>query len=259
MLKFFRYPGILVCSVIIALTAGCIFDPVLEETLTPVATFTSTQTPTTTPPPTATSTPTSTPTATNTPTATDTPTSTPTITPTFTPSLTPTVTPRPVCENLFSPRIPLSEFSTDVRAEITYPAHCADDVGRPPENVVMAGTYSNLDLQKQTLWLLVYPPANLYYPQGETGHINGKDGPCYVRPTEMGAGRWRVPIALGGDEPLQFDLVLIVTDKDGAADKGFKKRLVEACENNDYPGFRREELLEFGGIIEVDAITVHTR
>ncbi len=223
--------------------------------IAPTATATPTLTDTPTPTPTAT--PTDTPTPTLRPTDTPTATRTESPLPTDTPRPTPTDTPRPTrvpCEQYWSTRVPISAPPAEGWAEIVGPAHCTEVPG-PPAMVETFGTYSPA-LEGQALWVLVYPPNRLYYPQRETSKLD--DGTCQVAAAQARNGRWRVAVSLGREGvPEQFDIVLVMAEAGGEADEVFHDWLKTGCENSSFAGFSLTDLPP--GLVELDAITVHTR
>jgi hypothetical protein len=184
----------------------------------------------------------------------------PTQTPTDTPTVEPTATVWPVrqpCEApLISSRILLSDRPVGVWGEIVAPTHCAHDVSTPVEPVESFGRYStDIDLETNSLWVLVYPENGQYYPQAGT---RGEDETCEAVPMEVGNGQWRVSVAFGQEGKAErFDLILVMTERGGEFDEMSNEWLVNGCKTGDFPGFERSSLPD--GLIELDAITIRTQ
>ncbi|MCI0555714.1 MAG: hypothetical protein L0287_32610, partial [Anaerolineae bacterium] len=69
------------------------------------------------------------------------------------------------------------------------------------------GTYS--DLSGNIIWVLVYPPNNLYYPQSPDACATPS-----APPPDQSGGNWNVDTYLGtiGEGPKPFDIVVILAD-----------------------------------------------
>jgi hypothetical protein len=141
-----------------------------------------------------------------TPTATLTPTNTftPTPTNTFTPTPTNTFTPTPACES-FRPQIKgATDFAGDV--EIVTPEDCTTNL-EVETRVIVAGTYDGIP-EDVDMWVLVYPPSMVYYPQSPRL--------CEGAKMDWGNGKWTVPVELGekGGEPEWHDIVVVLVDQE---------------------------------------------
>lgn len=236
---------------------------------------TSTPLPTDTPPPTDTALPSATPSASALPTAmvsatalpptiaptappppTALPTETPTLPPTEEPTSTatepPTAAPSPSvtptgCQ---SSRPPLQGPAPIAgSATIQTPAGCT--TGIPAETgFSAAGAYADLPAG-HVVWLLVYSPEGLYYPQSPDA--------CSATAPTFGGGSWDVPTYLGksGGPPEWFDLVLVFTDP--AASQFLGAWVQAGCQQGyaGYVGIPAAELLA-RNISEKAAITVQT-
>ncbi|MCB9006519.1 MAG: VWA domain-containing protein [Ardenticatenaceae bacterium] len=191
--------------------------PFVTATLTsaPAVTATFTALPPTTPPPTLTATPTKTPTRTPTFTKTPVPTATPTRTPTATPPC-----PSP-------PRTPINTAAFGGTVTITSHTHCQTGLIAQSE-ITLSGTYSNLP-PNSSLWILAYPPNQLYYPQSPNA--------CQGTVVSLSGGTWSVPIYLGANDgtPEWIDVVAYVVDN--ATSQFLSNWLVTQPACNDSEGF----------------------
>lgn len=209
------------------------------EIPTPTPTFT----PTDTPSPTPTETPTPTPTASPSPTPTETPTPTPTAT--LPPS--PAATPTRECESSRSPLKGAIDFTGEVA--IKGLKDCA--IGLSADgHITVTGTYEGI-LDNVDIWLLLYAPHALYYPQSP-------DACSGVKMSRAG-GKWQVPIFFGtkDGEPDWFDIVVVLTDQ--VSSQSLIDWGLDGCEKDwlGYPGFSAHEL-EKMNITEKAYITVQT-
>lgn len=184
-------------------TPTATYTPIPEAIDSPVPPLVqaTTETPTQTSMPAVTATFTASPTRTPTGTPTATPTRTPTFTstpvPTATPTFTPTATATPQCPS--PPRTPIDTAGFGGTITITSHEHCQTGFAANSE-ITLSGTYSNLP-PNSTLWILVYPPNQLYYPQSPNA--------CAGTVVSLSGGTWSVPIYLGADDgiPEWIDVV----------------------------------------------------
>ena len=219
--------------------------PAANKTPTPTPTRTATSTHSPTYDPSATKTATYTPTflPTHTPTNTKTKTKTPTATPTLTPTATPTG-----CQSTRSTLQTGVSYAGTV--SINTPANCTVDYV-PESPVDTRGTYSGIPTDT-TIWVLVYPPNELYYPQSP----NACATPIAPPPIQ-GGGNWNVDTYLGqkGNPPQWFDIVVVLTDQ--TASDYLSNWLHDGCTQ----GFSGIEpsVLEGMNITEKTFITVRTK
>ena len=208
-----------------------------------------------TPTPTPTKTGTTTPSPTSGPTATQiaprTPTYTPSIVPSPTPTKTKTSTPSPTSTGCQSTRPPLQTgVNYGGTVTIDTPANCTIDYV-PESPVYTSGTYLSVP-QETTIWVLVYPPNGLYYPQSPNACATPN-----APPPIQGGGNWNVDTYLGkkGNPPEQFDIVVVLADQ--AASTDFSNWLRDGCSQ----GFGGIEpsVLKGKNITERTFITVKTK
>jgi len=208
-----------------------------------IPTPTSTSTPTDTLSPTLTETPTPTPTASPSPT----PTGTSTPTPTATSSPSPTAIPTRECESSRSPLKGAMDFAGEVA--INGPKDCA--IGLSADgHIIVTGTYEGIP-DNVDIWLLLYAPHALYYPQSPAA--------CQGAKMSRADGKWQVPIFFGtkDGEPDQFDIVIVLADQ--MSSQSFIDWGLDGCIKNwqGHPGFSAHELEEMN-ITEKAYITVQT-
>lgn len=231
----------------------------LATLATTQAEITPTFTPTSTPSPIITSIPTPTETPTKVPVNTPMPTNT--ISPTQTPvpaTLTPTnaltqapPTATPVCQVNRSQLPNTGGFGGTVA--INAPGQCT--TGIEAESAVnMAGIYSGIS-QDAKIWVLAFPPNELYYPQSPNA--------CAGEPPSFGDGSWQVTIFLGAKEgagtpspPEWFDVVVIQTDE--ATSQFLSSHVQAGCQAGSYTGLTVSDLSQWS-ITEMDFITVQTQ
>jgi len=224
-----------------------IFLPTNTPTQRPIASTTPTLTPTKTG--TSTPFPTSGPTVTRA--ASRTPTYTPSIVPSLTPTKTKTSTPTSTPTGCQSIR-PSLQTGVNYGGTVTIdtPANCTIDY-EPESPVFTSGTYLSVP-GETTVWVLVYPPNGLYYPQSP----NACAIPNAPPPIQAGSN-WNVDTYLGkkGNQPEQFDIVVVLADQ--AASTDLSNWLHDGCSQ----GFSGIEpsVLEGKNITEKTFITVKTK
>jgi hypothetical protein len=100
------------------------------------------------------------------------------------------------------------------------------------------------------MWVLVYPPNMVYFPQSPNA--------CDGAKMDWGLGKWQVPVYLGtkGGEPEQYDIVVVLVDQETS--QFFSDWLREGCQVGGYLGIPASQL-EQVNITEKDHITVQTR
>jgi hypothetical protein len=182
------------------------------------------------------------PSVTDTPTQTDTPTPPPTE-----PLVTDTPAPIPECPSFRPPLKGTADFAGDV--EIMTPDNCT--TGLPTETFIdVGGTYKDIPADVD-IWLLVYTPFQLYFPQSPNS--------CEGMKMDWEDGVWHGPVTLGqkGGEPERFDIVVVLTDQETS--QFFSEWHRQGCANgHNYPGIPADELGQ-RGIIEKAFITVQTQ
>ena len=174
--------------------------------------------------------------------------------PTDTPSLTPTETPTPMpqpptpipeCES-FRPRLQgAADFAGEV--EIKTPDNCT--TGLPTETIIpAAGTYEGIP-DDVDIWMLVYPPNLLFYPQ----LLNACEGANMI----WGDGKWQVPVYLGakGGDPEWFDIVVVLVDQETS--QFFSDWGRQGCRSGQYLGIPAAQLEQMN-ITEKSYIIVQT-
>ena len=139
-------------------------------------------------------------------------------------------------------------FAGEVK--ILTPKSCT--TGFAPETaIIVTGTYAGVP-DTVDIWVLAYPPNELYYPQSPNA--------CAGEKLHREGGKWQVPVYLGrrGGDPEWFDIVAVLVDVNGSA---FLSNWVkEGCLQGDYLGipagmFKEENI----HITEKSFIFVQTR
>ncbi len=203
--------------------------------------------PTPTPSPMPTNTSTLSPT--NTPKPTPGPEVTDTLTPITEPTLSITVTPTPTSGCSFSEtpfRTPIGGPPVGVQVNITSIPDCADNLPTA-SSIPFRGTYSG-DMANKEIWILVYPPNVVYYPQTVDA--------CKSLPAQFADGQWSTIIRLGrAGVPEAFYIVAVVADVGSPASVAFHDYLDVGCKTGNYQGLT----LIPAGATELDSIVVHTK
>jgi hypothetical protein len=178
----------------------------------------------------------------------------PTPTPTPPP---PTATPVPLAEtptsaamaecSFVSPfRIPIEGPSVDAEVRITSMENCADNLPTA-SSIPLAGTYAG-DLTNKEIWILVYPPNLVYYPQSTNA--------CANLSTPFDSGQWQEQIRLGRQGvPEAFHVVAIVAEVGSPASEAFHNYLNVGCQTHSYEGLA----VIPPDATEMDSIIVHTK
>lgn len=169
----------------------------------------------------------------------------PTDTPTPTPETTPTVALPPECQSFRPPLKGAADFAGKV--EIMTPNNCT--TGLPTEtNITVAGTYEGIP-DDVDIWVLVYSPNLVYYPQSPNS--------CEGVKLPKGGGRWQGQATLGlkGGDPEWFDIVVVLTDQETSL--FFIDWHLQGCQSG-YKGISADEL-EQRKITEKGYITVQTQ
>ena len=202
-------------------------------------------------------------TKTRTPTLLVSPTKTQTIVPSHTPppedTSTPTAFPTetPICPA--STRIPLNGVAYSGSITINDPANCS--TGHPVETEIeMKGSYSGIP-EEAVIWVLVYPPNELYYPQSP----NACATPTAPPPNRDSiAETWDVKLYLGVQSnplPEWFDIIVVLADQE--ASNFLSNWLHTACQVTPptppaFLGIDPETLSQMN-IIEKSVIRIRTR
>lgn len=143
-------------------------------------------------------------------------------------------------------RSPVDGPPVEVQASITSIENCADDL--PIDTLFpLSGTYTG-DVTGKELWMLVYTPNLLYFPQAADI--------CANQSTTFANGQWTETIRLGGPEspPETYHIVAVVVDADSPASQAFHNYLREGCETDVYKGLN----VIPAGATELDSIIVRT-
>lgn len=177
--------------------------------------------------------------------------STPIPPPTDIPASGPSSTPTPGFFTCPSTR-PTLHGSASYAGTITInsPANCS--TGHPPEFPIDTnGTSSGISGTKK-IWVLVYPPNNLYYPQSPDACATP------APPPTQSAGTWSVNTFLGtkGEGPKSFDIVVVLVDQ--TASDFLSGWVHNGCVSGKFDGIPTN-ILEQYNITEKDFITVQTR
>jgi len=134
----------------------------------------------------------------------------------------------------------------DVEVSIESIPNCADNLPTAA-SIPLRGTYSG-DLAGKEIWILVYPPNVVYYPQSEDA--------CRNLPAQFANGQWSTIIRLGRPGvPEAFHVVAVVTDVGSPASEAFRNYLTVGCNTGNYQGL----MLVPVGATELDSIIVHTK
>lgn len=162
-----------------------------------------------------------------------------------------------VCPN--SNRIPITGEAHPGSITIDYPANCS--TGYTPETKIeMGGSYSGV-LSDIVIWVLVYPPNELYYPQSPSACAT----PTAPPPNrDVIAETWSVDLYLGSQSnPFSewFDVVVVLTDQE--ASNFLSNWLYTACQVTppavpEFTGISPATLLQMN-IIEKSVIQIRTR
>jgi len=163
---------------------------------------------------------------------------------------TPAISPEPTekAECLFEApiRIPIVGPPVDAEVHITSMEHCAENLPTAAP-IPVAGTYSG-DLTGKEIWILVYPPNIVYYPQSTNA--------CASTSTPFAGGNWAETIRLGRPGISEaFHIVAVVTDIGSPASEAFHNYLTVGCNTGDYQGIA----VIPSGATELDSIIVRTR
>jgi hypothetical protein len=187
------------------------------------------------------------PSVTDTPKPTDTPgPSTEEPTPEFTEEAISTPSTRGGCPFEAPIRNPVTGPPVDAEVRITSMEHCADNLPTAAP-IPLSGTYSG-DLTNKEIWILVYPPNLVYYPQSTNA--------CASLSTTFANGQWQEKIILGRKGvPEAFHIVAVVTEVGSSASEDFHDYLNVGCKTEDYEG----RAIILSGATELDSIIVHTR
>lgn len=130
-------------------------------------------------------------------------------------------------------------------AKIVSPPHCRTNLQREPAPIDARGTYSP-ELENKALWLLVYSPEGLYYPQAIDR--------CAPVIMDKADGVWQTYAYLSHNAyGQQFELVLVAVDPNSEADRYFYQWMRDACDDL-YRGLNHAQLP--AGVTEMDSITV---
>lgn len=143
-------------------------------------------------------------------------------------------------------REPITGSLVEAQVRITSREHCADDL--PIDSLFpLSGTYTG-DLTGKELWILVYVPHQLYFPQATDI--------CANQSTPLANGQWTESIRLGGpgSPPETYHIVAVVAEIGGQASQAFHHYLTTGCELKSYEGLS----LIPSGATELDSIIVRT-
>jgi len=169
---------------------------------------------------------------------------TPTASKTSTPSKTPTTA--SVCQ---STRPYLNTASYGGTVTVDSPADCSTGYA-PASGVVTSGPYANLP-GGTVIWVFVYPPNNLYYPQSPDACASP------AQPPDQSGGSWNVPSYLGqeSDYLTSFDIVVALVDQ--TASDFFSNHVHNGCLSGNYTGIPASTLKNYN-ITEKDFVTIQT-
>jgi hypothetical protein len=160
-------------------------------------------------------------------------------------TVVPPLTPTPQCQSFRPPLRGAANFAGEVR--IANPNNCKSDL--PAETAIpVNGTYEGIP-DNVDIWVLVYPPNFVYYPQSPNA--------CEGAKMPYGGGTWQVPAYLGTNDgkPEWFDIVVILADQE--ASQFLSDWVREGCQRNDFKGIPADQL-EQKNITEKSSITVQT-
>jgi hypothetical protein len=128
------------------------------------------------------------------------------------------------CQSGRPPLQGTANFAGEV--EIQTPGNCTTDL--PTETAIIAsGTFTGT-ADNMTLWVLVYAPNTLYYPQSPNA--------CAGEPPFQSDEDWQVPVYLGleGGEPEWFDIIVVLVDEQ--ASQFFSNLVIQGCQTGQYIG-----------------------
>lgn len=154
--------------------------------------------------------------------------------------------PQGPCPFVAPAREPITGSPVEAQVSITSRENCADDL--PIDTLFpLSGTYTG-DLTDKELWILVYVPHLLYFPQAADI--------CANQSTPLANGQWTESIRLGGPEtpPETYHIVAVVAEVGGSASQAFHNYLTTGCEQKSYQGLT----LIPSGATELDSIIVRT-
>jgi hypothetical protein len=154
-------------------------------------------------------------------------------------------TKRPECPFGSPVRLPIAGPSVDAEVRISSVEHCADNL--PTATAIpLAGNYSG-DMTNKEIWILVYPPNLVYYPQSTNA--------CASLSTPFDSGQWQEQIRLGRQGvPEAFHVVAVVAEVGSPASEAFHNYLTVGCDTGNYEAIA----VIPSGATEMDSIVVHT-